>query len=119
MSGKLDLRSIATCIDWLSKNGVRVQNKSDALHLIVEALTEMILRNGQGRLYTSVEEAIGALEIYGLNFTPNKDTKQGRELFKALTLPEFGTPEATAKAAALETEFEDALQQFIQNRKEE
>lgn len=112
VSGKIDLRSLATVINWLASNGIRPQSKSDALHMIVEAMTEQVLKNGQGRLYPTVEEAIGALEVYGLNFTPNKNTKQGRELYRALTLPEFGTPKDLARRASLESEFEEALSQF-------
>jgi len=116
VSGKIDLRSLATIVSWLHKNKLRPDNKSEALHMTVEALAEMIISSGGGKLYTEVGEAIAALEVYGLDFSPDKRTKQGRELFRAITLPSLDSPQGLARQQAIEDEFEDALQRFKEGK---
>jgi len=112
VSGKIDLRSLATIVKWLVSNGIRPSTKSDALHMSIETLADQVMKTGAGTLFTSVDEAIGYLSAVGLEFHPDKKTKQGRELFTALTLPELDTPEDLRARANLQNDFEEALAQF-------
>jgi hypothetical protein len=112
-SARIDIRSLATIATWLASNGIRPTNKSEAIHYGLEALSEMIAKNG-GQLFDTVEDALLALSEFNITYTADQNSKTGRELFGALKLEGFGSVQHTQKRANLENQFNDALNQLIE-----
>jgi hypothetical protein len=121
IEGRLDMRDLATCADYMIKSGISATSRSDLLYKVVASFAQAAIEQGALE-FESTESALAYLNMLG--FKSLNRPKRPERMANSFTLSkvigaERGVEASSYSADIEQNELEEALKLFNNNQKKE
>lgn len=119
IEGRIDMRDLATCADYMASIGLTATSRSDLMYKIVASFAKAAIEQG-AQEFTSTEEALSYLTMMG--FKSVNRPKRPERMANSFTLSKVIAAERGMEASSInveQDELEEALKLFNNNQKKE
>lgn len=119
IEGRLDMRDLATCADYMIKSGISATSRSDLLYKVVASFAQAAIEQGALE-FDSTESALAYLNMLG--FKSLNRPKRPERMANSFTLSKVIAAERGMEVSSInveQNELEEALKLFNNNQKKE
>lgn len=119
IEGRIDMRDLATCADYMIKSGISATSRSDLLYKVVASFAQAAIEQGALE-FDSTESALAYLNMLG--FKSLNRPKRPERMANAFTLSKVIGAERGMEVSSInveQNELEEALKLFNNNQKKE